>query len=56
MAKLVRDTLEALIWEVILRAVYSPDLAPSDYHLFTSMTTHLLSSALVRTKMYKMAQ
>ena len=30
-------TLEALSWEVLLRAAYSPDLAPSDYHLFSSM-------------------
>jgi len=29
--------LEALSWEVLLHATYSPDLAPFDYHLFASM-------------------
>ena len=33
----VRDTSEALSWEVLPRAAYLPDLAPSDYHLFASM-------------------
>ena len=37
MAKLVRDTLEALTWEVLSHAAYTPDLAPSDYHLFAAM-------------------
>jgi len=36
-AKPVRDTLEALSWEVLSHAAHSPDLAPSDYHLFASM-------------------
>lgn len=36
-ARPVRDTLEALNWEVLAHAAYSPDLAPSDYHLFASM-------------------
>ena len=36
-AKLIRDTLEALSWEVLPHAAYSPDLALSDYHLFASM-------------------
>ena len=37
MAKPVRDTLEALSWEVLPHAAYSPDLAPFDYHLFASI-------------------
>lgn len=32
--KLVRETFEALRWEVLTHTTYSPDLAPSYYHLF----------------------
>jgi len=34
----IRDTLEALSWEVLPHVAYSPDLAPSDYHLFASIS------------------
>jgi len=40
MAKPVRDTLEAFSWEVLPHAAYSPDLAPSDYHLFAVSMDH----------------
>lgn len=36
-SKGARDTLERLQWEVLDHAAYSPDLAPSDYHLFASL-------------------
>ena len=36
-AKLVKETIEAFGWEILSHAAYSPDLAPSDYHLFASM-------------------
>lgn len=52
-AKPVRDTLEALSWKVLAHVAYSPDLAPSDYHLFASMVTHLLNSVLIRTNVKK---
>ena len=33
-AALTRETLEQLKWTVLPHPPYSPDLAPSDYHLF----------------------
>ena len=41
-AKPVKETIEAFSWEILSRAAYSPDLAPSDYYLFASMG-HALS-------------
>ena len=41
-AKPVKETIEAFSWEILSHAAYSPDLAPSDYYLFTSMG-HALS-------------
>ena len=36
-AKVVKNTLKALNWEILSHPPYSPDFAPSDYHLFASM-------------------
>jgi len=36
-AKVVKETIEAFGWEILSHAAYSPDLAPSDYRLFSSM-------------------
>ena len=36
-AKVVKETLEALKWDVLPHPPYSPDIAPSDYHLFRLM-------------------
>lgn len=37
-AKQVKTYLQTLKWEVLHHPPYSPDVAPSDYHLFRSMT------------------
>ncbi|KAG5319831.1 MOS1T transposase, partial [Pseudoatta argentina] len=36
-AKPVKTYLETLKWEVLIHSLYSPDIAPSDFHLFRSM-------------------
>lgn len=36
-AKAVKETLLQLEWEVLPHPAYSPDIAPSDYHLFRSI-------------------
>ncbi|GFT00287.1 mariner Mos1 transposase [Trichonephila clavipes] len=36
-AKPTKDIVKALDWESLAHAAYSPDLAPSDYHLFASL-------------------
>lgn len=40
-AKLVKETLKALKWKVLSHPPYSPDVAPSDYHLFRAMQSSL---------------
>ena len=40
-AMLTRQTLEKFRWEVLPHPTYSPDLAPSDYYLFRSLSNHL---------------
>ncbi|GFV48506.1 mariner Mos1 transposase [Trichonephila clavipes] len=36
-AKPTKDIVKALEWEPLAHAAYSPGLAPSNYHLFTSL-------------------
>ncbi len=40
-SKITLERIEELDWEVLPHPPYSPDIAPSDYHLFRSME-HLL--------------
>jgi len=40
-AKSIKTYLETLKWEVLSHPLYSSDIAPSDYHLFRSMTHDL---------------
>ena len=52
-AKRAKETIETFSWEILVHATYSPDLAPSDYHLFASWATLSLNNASFRTKMYE---
>lgn len=40
-ARQVKEYLTELKWEILTHPPYSPDLAPSDYHLFRSMQSGL---------------
>ena len=40
-ARMSREKLEELEWGVLLHPPYSPDLAPSDYHLFRALKQNL---------------
>ncbi|GBM21097.1 Mariner Mos1 transposase [Araneus ventricosus] len=40
-ADLTRDTIANFGWSVLQHPPYSPDLAPSDFHLFGSLKQHL---------------
>lgn len=40
-AKMTRQKIHELGWEVLPHPPYSPDMAPTDYHLFRSLQDHL---------------
>ncbi|EYB83271.1 hypothetical protein Y032_0339g2968 [Ancylostoma ceylanicum] len=39
-AKLTRQKIAKLEWEVLPQPAYSPELAPLDYHLFRALKLH----------------
>lgn len=43
-AKATLKTTSDLGWKILPHAAYSPDLAPSDYHLFRSLQHHVADS------------
>lgn len=43
-AKATKDMLDLLAWEISLNSVYSPDLAPPDFHFFQSFQHYLTDS------------
>jgi transposase len=40
-ANMMKAAIQELDWEILPRPPYSPDLAPSDYHLFRSLSNNL---------------
>ena len=40
-AKVTREKLLQLEWKVLVHSPYSPDISPSDYHLFRSLSIFL---------------
>lgn len=40
-ARVTTALIEKFGWEIVLHPPYSPDLAPSDYHLFPDLKKHL---------------
>jgi hypothetical protein len=40
-ANMTKSDIQELDWEILLHPPYSPDLAPSDYHLFRSLSNNL---------------
>jgi histone-lysine N-methyltransferase SETMAR len=42
-SKMMQQKLKELNWEILDHPPYSPDLAPSDYHLFRSLQKHLIN-------------
>ncbi|XP_053947037.1 histone-lysine N-methyltransferase SETMAR-like [Anastrepha ludens] len=46
-----RQKLTELGWELLMHSPYSPDLAPSDYHLFRSLQNFLNFTILAMTRL-----
>jgi histone-lysine N-methyltransferase SETMAR len=46
-AKIVRQKITDLSWELLHHPPYSPDMAPTDYHLFRSLQNHLTGKKFI---------
>jgi histone-lysine N-methyltransferase SETMAR len=47
-SKMTQQKIKELNWEILDLPPYSPDLAPSDYHLFRSLQNHLNNNKFER--------
>ncbi|XP_029653867.1 histone-lysine N-methyltransferase SETMAR-like [Octopus sinensis] len=52
-AQLTKTLLEELGWEILSHPPYSPDLAPSDYHLFRGLQNYFDGLRLTREETEK---
>jgi len=50
---MTRQKLRELCWEVLMHPPYSPDIAPSDYHLFRSLQNSLNGVKLASKETYE---
>ncbi|GFU33018.1 histone-lysine N-methyltransferase SETMAR [Trichonephila clavipes] len=46
-ARVARNMIQRLRWETLCYPPYSPDLSPSDYHLFHSLDNHLRGKSFI---------
>ena len=52
-AQLTKMAIQELGWEVLPHPPYSPDLAPSDYHLFRSLSNQMRGMTFDNEKAFK---
>jgi histone-lysine N-methyltransferase SETMAR len=46
---MTKAAIQELDWEILPHPPYSPDLAPSDYHLFRSLSNNLRGAEFLST-------
>lgn len=50
---MIHQKLRELGWEILIYSLYSPDLVPSDYHLFLSLQNSFKSIKLALKEVYE---